>query len=102
MNDDEHTHASLRQQLAAVRAELEEGQRSANELITERKLTEQELASAKQRLAEAQRQLREANHRAYEMANRAHTASQAKDEFLRNVSHEIRTPMNAVLGMVEL
>jgi len=63
--------------------------------ITERKLSEAQLAQANEHL-------REAIALANEMASRAEEASRAKSEFLANMSHEIRTPMNGVIGMTGL
>jgi PAS domain S-box-containing protein len=63
--------------------------------ITQRKITEVELATLNRHL-ERQTALATA------LAARAEQATEAKSSFLANMSHEIRTPMNGVLGMTEI
>jgi len=63
--------------------------------ITDRKLTEQQLATKVDELARS-------NVALGELAEAAKAASRAKSEFLANMSHEIRTPLNGILGMTDL
>lgn len=56
--------------------------------ITDRKLNEERLRSAKEAAEEA---------RAF-----AEQAMRVRSDFLANVSHELRTPMNSILGMAQL
>ena len=56
--------------------------------ITERKMSEEELAHKNRELDQA--------------LEAASAATRAKSEFLANMSHEIRTPLNAIIGMTGL
>ena len=77
-----------------------------NDEVTERKRTEEELATLnetlEQRVAERTTELATAIVQSKHLAEVAQAAHKAKSEFLANMSHEIRTPMNGVLGMTEL
>lgn len=74
--------------------------------ISERKLTEQKLASfsseLENRVNERTRELESSNRKLLEAQGKAESAMAHRERFLANISHEIRTPMNGVLGMVDL
>ena len=63
--------------------------------ITDRKLSEEQLARAALDLEMKNWELSGARDEAVQMAG-------LKSEFLANMSHEIRTPMNGIIGMTEL
>lgn len=67
--------------------------------ITEKKLTELEMAAYRDELEEMVRERTEELRSALQVAE---AATLARNEFLASVSHELRTPMNGVLGLTHL
>ncbi len=70
--------------------------------ITERKLAEDTLNTAKAEIEEVNRQLEASIGRANLFAQEAKAANEAKGVFLANMSHEIRTPLNAIIGFSDI
>jgi PAS domain S-box-containing protein len=70
--------------------------------ITERKLAEEALNTAKAEIDEVNRQLEASIGRANLFAKEAKAADEAKGVFLANMSHEIRTPLNAIIGLSDI
>lgn len=70
--------------------------------ITERKLAEDALSTAKADIEEVNRQLEASIGRANLFARETKVADEAKGVFLANMSHEIRTPLNAIIGFSDI
>jgi PAS domain S-box-containing protein len=70
--------------------------------VTERKLREQELQTARERLAAQADELRSTIAELTEAKRKLQSAYDARGLFLANVSHELRTPLNAIIGFADL
>lgn len=66
--------------------------------ITERNLAE----IAARKVAQYAMELRNKNEQLAQALETAHTAAEAKSQFLASMSHELRTPLNAIIGFSEL
>ncbi len=86
----------------ALKIEIEEKERTAEELKRHRDHLDDLVLSRTEDIVRINKELSNAIHHANELAKRADEANQAKSQFLANMSHEIRTPMNAVIGFTDM
>ncbi|AQT67763.1 Signal transduction histidine-protein kinase BarA [Anaerohalosphaera lusitana] len=70
--------------------------------ITDRKISDENLAKAREQLEAVNSRLAESAREANELAEKAQKASETKSRFLASVTHEIRTPINSILGFADL
>ncbi|MHC4524268.1 MAG: PAS domain-containing sensor histidine kinase [Planctomycetota bacterium] len=70
--------------------------------ITEKKIAEDQLISAKKEIEIRNEQLKAYANEAEDSARQAHLSNKAKSEILASSSHDLRTPMNAIIGFSNL
>jgi len=98
----EELTVEIQQRNAALKAEIEERKRTAEELRLHRDHLDELVQERTRDIVRINKDLRAAIAKANELARKADEANQAKSQFLANMSHEIRTPMNAVIGFTDM
>ncbi len=89
---------SLAKRRSALESEMQERNRTENELVQAKDRAEQ----AQKEIRQVNRQLKHSVDLANRLAEQAIVADVAKGQFLANMSHEIRTPMNAIIGFSDI